>query len=303
MNSILKMWEVLTVEVAILSSVAFTDEGRLFELARANTNLMAEHNCLYFGGRKYRTVFKPALDAPKARPVASETSALFQTQIPEGQEPRRVILTGGSFLGSLTSTIENGQFYPSAGERLSFISHVFDGQPIQLFIALRNPASVIAGVLAALPQQDRQQILSSTDLSCLSWLPMIEDIQELAPNIEITLWSDTHAPLIIGKVFRALAGLPEDAPLTNEFAFLSSLLADAGVRELDELLSQEDFYQSSATRDALAEIFERHAHAEAIEEVIDYPGWDDEVVAAFTELYEQDLAQLQTMPGIRFLTP
>lgn len=290
-------------QVVIHAGVAFTDEGQIIDLFETNAELLRDHEVSIFGFGTYKRHFRTALDALE---TGSETAAIrdgFLKRLPRNTRVERAILSTPRFLGELPTAVMDGQFYPLAGQRIAYLGDVFEGTQLELFIALRNPGAFVPRALMRLPETDRQRILAETDLSCLSWLTLIDNIRDLAPDVNITLWSDETSPLIRGDVARAMAGLSKDVPLDQEYALLSSLVSSTGQHEIQALLETHPPEGTPALRADLGRIFEEFALPEAIEEELDLPGWSNEIIEAFTELYEQDLAMLKHMPEIRFIEP
>ncbi|WP_299666163.1 hypothetical protein [uncultured Ruegeria sp.] len=290
-------------QMVIQAGAHFTDHDRLLDLLQANAAMVAENHAAFWALRPFRKIFRPALKPSADRPSHQETLARFQKLMPQEQQVDRAILSSALYLGERASIIMDGQFYANAGQRMAYLDHLFSESPVELFVGLRNPGSFIPKVLMLLSAPEREHIIATTDLSCLSWFSMIEDIRDLAPDVRITLWSNEDSPLILGDIARALVGLPEDVPLDQEYTLLSSLVSDLGKQELQGLIEQQRAPNDPILRERLSQLFQQHALTEAIEEEVELPGWNEEIVAAFTELYEQDLARLQTMPDIRFLKP
>ena len=48
---------------------------------------------------------------------------------------------------------------------------------------------------------------------------------------------------------------------------------------------------------------DKFARDEAIEEELDIPGWDDEMIDQLTEIYDEDLYKIQAIPAINLITP
>ncbi|WP_254437995.1 hypothetical protein [Ruegeria arenilitoris] len=186
---------------------------------------------------------------------------------------------------------------------MAFLEQNFRDHQIELFMGLRNPGSFIPKLLMSLPEQERADAIRNTDLSCLSWIGMIEDIRDLAPGVQITLWGNEDTPFIWGDIIRALGDLSEDTPLVDEHDLLLSLLDETGQKEVLELSHQDAEPSEASLHENMARIFENHAKPGEIEEELDLPGWSIEVVDAFTELYEQDLERLGSIPGVRVLKP
>ncbi len=285
--------------VAIHSGVAFTDADLLLKSLHSNADMLKERGMVLYGPRRYRQAFKTPLNALETD-MPPGVDGLRQV-LPEDPAIDRAILSCPDYVGEVQTAIRDGQYYPRAGARMSFLAKAFEGHKIHLHLGLRNPASFIPKALMALPEQDRQSLLATTDLSCLSWLTMIEDIRELAPDVDITLWANEDSPLIWGDIIRSLCGLTPDVRLIDEFALLSTVVSPEGQRRLRSLEQQQGPVDRSALRNQLEAVFRDHALGEEIEEELELPGWTTEIIAAFSELYVQDLARLETMPGVRLL--
>lgn len=290
-------------QVVIHAGGAFADDGRLLNSLQANLNILSAHGVSLVGPRRYRQVFRPVFNAIGSHPVSTDELVRLMEILPDDENTQRTIFTSPDFVGEPVEAIKDGQFYPAAGQRMAILEHAFPNDQVELFFGLINPASFIPKTLAALPQDRRDQILRDTDLSCLSWLSTIEDIRDLAPGVGITLWCNEDTPLIWGDVLRAMAGLDDGMVMQDEYAFLSSLLTEPGKREVLALIRQDPQPDKRDLREALAGIFETHASPEEVEEELELPGWSADIVEAFSELYEQDLARIQSMPDIRFLKP
>lgn len=289
--------------VAIHAGVLLTDEGRLLNALRANARLIGESKGIVWGRRRYRQIFEPILKVPKEEAAVSEAFAKFLSMIPQARSVERVILSTAAFFGEQELVIDDGQLYPFAGQRMALADQMLQDITVELFVGLCNPGTFIPKILMQLSDARRQAVVNSTDLSCLGWLPMIEDIRDLAPDVKITLWRNEDSPLIWGDILRAIAGAPPETPVEGEFGFLSSLLSEAGQHQIEMAAETVPVARDAGFRMALAQVFQQHALPDAIEEELDLPGWSEDVIAAFTELYEQDVLRLQSMPDIRFLAP
>jgi len=225
-------------------------------------------------------------------------NAELQDTLPNKPGIERVIMSNDKTFGPRRTALLNGQIYPFAGQRIAYTQEILGDMQIELFVGLSNPAFFVPKVLMSLHTEIRQGILNTTDLSCLSWLSMIEDLSDLAPGIAITLWPNEDTPLIWGDIIRAISGLPANVPMMDEHALLASLLTETGKRELATRLQHP---KAIVPRDVLKQIFENHAQPDLIEEEVELPGWTSDIVEAFTEIYEQDLAKIRTLPNVHLL--
>ncbi|WP_170326789.1 hypothetical protein [Ruegeria arenilitoris] len=290
-------------QVVFHAGVAFTDEGRVLASLTKNASALATHGAAFFGPRRYKRVFKPAFDRFETATAELLAQQTIEGILPSGGGTRRAIYSSGSFAGDPEMALQDGQLYPFAGRRMALLEHSFRDHEVELFMGLRNPGSFVPKLLMSLPEEARTDAIRDTDLSCLSWIGMIEDIRDLAPNVQITLWGNEDTPFIWGDIIRALAGLDEDTPLEDEHDLLLSLLDETGRNEVLTLTSQDAAQSKAILHENMARIFDNHAQPEEIEEELHLPGWSTEIVDAFSELYEQDLERLGSIPGVRVLKP
>lgn len=290
-------------QVVIHAGVAFTDEGRVLASLTKNASALATHEAAFFGPRRYNRVFKPAFDRFETAPAEFLAQQNINGILPSNKGTRRAIYSSGSFAGERETALQDGQLYPFAGRRIALLEQGFRDHQVELFLGLRNPGSFVPKLLMSLPEEARTNALRDTDLSCLSWIGMIEDIRDLAPSVQITLWGNEDTPFIWGDIIRALAGLDENTMLEDEHDLLLSLLDETGQKEVLALTSRDAAQSRASLHENMARIFDNHAQQEEIEEELDLPGWSTEIVDAFSELYEQDLERLSTIPGVRVLKP
>ncbi|CUK05658.1 hypothetical protein RUE5091_02747 [Ruegeria denitrificans] len=290
-------------QVAIHAGAAFTDEGRVLNSLKNNSGTLTGNGVKFFGIRRYNRIFKPVFEQAEIETLDSTSYQNIQGILPSEADTRRVVFSSGRFAGDANAALREGQLYPFAGRRMALLEQIFDDHQVELFMGLRNPGSFIPKLLMSLPEGEREDIVRNTDLSCLSWIGMIEDIQDLAPNVKITLWSNEDTPFIWGDIMRALTGLGEHTALVDEYDLLATLLDETGRNKVDALAQRVGVQDKTVRHENLAQIFEEHAQPDKIEEELDLPGWSSDIVDAFSELYEQDLQRLGAISGVRILRP
>ncbi len=290
-------------QVVIHAGVAFTDDGLLARSLQANRAALQERRTLLLGPRHCRQFVKVMSDTLADNAAPPDARRDLQSILPKGSDAQRVLVSSEKFFGPRRTAIQDGQLYPLAGQRTAYTERLLEGVQIELFFGLMNPAIFIPKILLSLRNELRRTILKSIDLSCLSWLSMLEDLRDLAPGIRLTLWEHEDTPLIWGDIMRAMSGLPEDTAMQDEHALLASLLTEVGKRELVVVNQHRTSQDDGAVRAEIRRIFEHHAEPDKIEVELDFPGWNADVISAFSELYAQDLDRIQTMQGVRVLRP
>lgn len=289
-------------QVAIHAGAAFTDEGSLLRSLQANRQILADNGAILFGPRRFRQEFRPAFRFMHDTTQRNAALDRIRGTLPPDDSAQRSIFLSDHMFGGGESYLEDGQLYPLAGQRMAFLDEAFADAQVELFFALKNPGSFVPKHLMTLSEAEREDLIRSTDLSCLGWSHMIDDIRDLAPNVQITLWCNEDCPFIWGDVIRAISGLSYDADVRGEYALLLSLLTEDGQRQAGSLIESATAYNRSDVRGELGLILAENALPEMVEEELELPGWSAEVVEAFSELYEQEVDRLQTLPGVRMLT-
>ncbi|WP_157770184.1 hypothetical protein [Ruegeria marisrubri] len=251
--------------------------------------------------RIYRGALREAFAASEAGRPGQRDDLI--TRILGGERAERVVLSNTHFFGTKWAGIAEGSFYPQAGPRMAQLCEIFRGDQVELFMCIQNPGIFIPKTLNALPETRRNKILGTTDLSALSWSRMVEQVLQMAPQAKITLWCNEDAPMIWGRILRALAGLTPGEPVRGQYSLLAEILTEDGRRELSARVSRNPERDEADTQELVADILQRHADRDKIEEELDFPGWSNEVIDAFTELYENDVAKMRAMPGVTFLAP
>lgn len=288
-------------QVVIHAGVPYTDAGQLLANLAAHKGALYKAGTLPLGPRRCRQFVKVMSDAMASGLPLAEAREQMNAVLPDAADIQRVVVSSEKFFGPMRAALQHGQIYPFAGKRAAYTQDLLNGAQIEIFAGLMNPGLFIPRVLTALDPARTRSILDTTDLSCLSWVTMIEDLGDLVPDVKITLWENEDSPLIWGDILRAMAGLPDSIAIPGEHTLLASLLTEQGKHQLLPLIQQEQSGARLASGAELARLLEAHAQPDRVEEELDLPGWSTEIVSAFSELYAQDMAKIRTMPNVRVL--
>ena len=85
--------------------------------------------------------------------------------------------------------------------------------------------------------------------------------------------------------------------------YLEEILGEAGMARLRERLAAQDRLTVAQRRAISSEMIESHASAAALDQVIDLPGWTQEVVDRVTANYRTDVGEIAVLPGVEFVLP
>ena len=85
--------------------------------------------------------------------------------------------------------------------------------------------------------------------------------------------------------------------------FVEEVLGEAGMVRLKERLATQDRLSVAQRRAISSEVMESHAPAAALDQVIDLPGWTQDVVDGVTANYRADVGEIAVLPGVEFVLP
>lgn len=280
-----------------------TDEDRLLKCLLSNREAFSKQGISIPGPGKYRKLFKKTFAAlqdgspdPAARDVLLE-------EILDGESADRLVLSNTNFFGSEFSAVDEGMLYPRAAARMEQLRDVFRYDQMEMFLAIRNPASFVPAVLAKASGERVTEVMASTDMSVLRWSDMIERIRAAVPDLPLTVWCNEDTPLIWAQLIRDLAGLEHGSKIVGGFSLLSEIMSAEGMKRFRSYLHAHPELTEMQKRRVIAAFLDKYALEDEVEEELDLPGWTEEMVDELTDLYDEDVFAIQRIPGVQFIAP
>ncbi len=280
----------------------FTDDERLLRCLLKNRDLLAQHDIVVPGPKRYRRLLRETATRLKGQPAVVADQALILEQIMEEDRASRLILSWDSFL-SLPNYVLKDKLYPAAGERVRAFCQIFPEIEAEFHLAIRNPASFLPQLYDSLKPESYRDFLNGADPFDMYWSEVIERILEANPGVPLTIWCDEDTPLIWPEVLRAVSGLPEDARIEGEDDLLASLMSGEGLTRMNAYIASHPPQTVMQRRKIVSAFLDKFALPERVDQEIAMPGWTAEMVAEITALYEEDVARIAHMPGLTFLAP
>ncbi len=280
-----------------------TDEDRLLKCLLRNKEQLARHGTAVPGPGKYRTLLKEAYKAMLSAPPARDAREVLLDAILDDERADRLILSNEHFFGSQRYAVDGNTLYPLAEERLDQTRQLFHMDRVELFLAIRNPASFLPLVLRKASARRLHEVLSTTDPMALRWSELLVRIRAALPDLPITVWCNEDTPLIWGQLLREMAGLEHGTPVEGELDLLAEIMTPEGMRRLQSYLAARPGLNEIQRRRVHAAFLDKFAIEEAVEEELDLPGWTDELVETLTELYDEDVLRIQNIPGVTLIAP
>jgi len=277
------------------------DDERLLGSLLKNRAILAGAGVLVPDPDRYRPLLRGAPAARRALPGGDElrTSLLDAAG---AAAIRRIVLSDPSLLGAPGRALDRQMLYPEAEAAARRLSRIFPGDGCGFFLGLRNPATFLPALCAAMPAEEAARVLSGSDPRRLRWSDLVRRIRAADPGARITVWCSEDAPLIWPELMRAIADVGPEIRLKGSDDLLAAIMTPTGLRRLRDYLAAHAPPDAARRRRIVSAFLDKYAIAAAIEEAIDIPGWTAELVDELTRGYEEDLAEIAKIGAVTLLS-
>jgi hypothetical protein len=119
----------------------------------------------------------------------------------------------------------------------------------------------------------------------------------------ITVWCNEDTPLIWAQIVREMGGLDPTTAFEGEFSLLAEIMTASGMRRFESYLASHPGMTEIQKRRVIAAFLDKFVKEDAIEEELDTPGWTEQIVERLTEIYDEDIFEIQRVPGVNMITP
>ena len=280
-----------------------TDDERLLKCLLRNKEDFAKVGVSVPGPGKYRTLLKEAFKALQTNDPAPEARDVLIDAILDDEMADRLILSNAHFFGSQRHSIVGGVLYPEAPQRIANLRRLFEFDQIEMFMAIRNPATFLPAVLGKAPDRKIREAMGDRDPREFRWSDLLLRIREAAADIPITVWCNEDTPLIWAQIVRELAGLEHGEKIVGGFDLLSEIMSKEGMKRFRAYLHEHKGMSEMQKRRVIAAFLDKFALDDVVEEELDLAGWTDELVEEMTDIYDEDVLNIQRIPGVQVISP
>lgn len=284
--------------------VHFTDEDRLLKCLLKNKGMLAKDGIIVPGPGKYRKLLRQTSFGLRGGSATPEMQAEILDAVLDGENVERLVFSAPMLLSNPGSMLRNGALYERAGERVAALRTMFPDTPSEFFIALRNPATLLPTVPGEIASpQEFLDTLTTCDPRGLRWSDTIARIRGENPDTPLTVWCNEDTPLIWPELLREISGHDPQMVLDGTDDFLASIMLPEGMDRMHAYLATHPPATEIQRRRIVAAFLDKFAIADEVEVELDLPGWDDALVDDLTEMYDEDVYQIEKMPGVNFIAP
>ncbi len=290
-------------QVMFHAGVHCTDDDRVLKCLLRNRTEFLEIGSVVPPPGRYRKLLHQTLVAlTKTEPAPDARDILLET-ILDGDHADRLLLSNENLFCIAKLAVSNGILYPNAGMRIGQLKSLFQGDQIEIFLAIRNPATFLPALFDAAPVDDLDELLRDSDPFDLSWSELIWRIRDEHPDVALTVWCNEDSPLIWAQIIREMAGLNPGTKIKGGFDLLSEIMTRDGMKRFRAYLAEHPVMSEIQKRRVMVAFLDKFAREDVIEEELDLPGWTDELVDGLSEAYDEDVYEIARIPGVNFITP
>ncbi len=284
-----------------------TDGERLLRSLMRNTDALSELGVRVPGPSRYRKLLRETiLSLGNGVPSAATRDILLDAIIDE-QDTTRLVLSNSTFLCQPSRIFEDGAFYATATAKVQALRALFPGDEIELYLALRNPATFVPAVWDQVTEQIKGKefggFLGGLDPRMIRWSDMVSRIRAAVPDVPLTVWCNEDTVLIWGELLRALAGVGAVHGMVGDYDLLATIMTPDGMQRFLSYMQSHPGQTEAQARRVIGAFLDKYAIPEAIEDEVDLPGWDAALIEDMTRGYEADVARIAAMDGVTFIAP
>lgn len=292
-------------KVIFHTGVHCTDDKRILGCLRRNARTWRPEGIAIPEIHIYRQFLSDAVNRiGAASPAQDVRDILIDAFLPDDAEPLdRLVLSHENFFCVPKLMFSGGRIYRKAEARLSTMARIFAQDEVELFLGLRDPASFLPAAFAATPTQNFTEFMCGLDAMQFRWSDLIRRLRADVPEVPITLWCNEYTPFIWGQVIREMAGIEMSRKIVGAFDIFASIIKPEGMRRFRAFLHANPNLSETQKRRVMVAFLDKYARAEAIEEELNLPGWDEALIDRLSAQYEEDIASISHIPGVRIIEP
>lgn len=280
-----------------------TDDDRLLKSLLKNAGMLSDIGVKVPGPGKYRRLIRETIQNLNGAKPAPNTREILLDAITEDDGAERLVMSNTNFICIANRIFDGGIFYEQAEAKIQALHEIFHEDEIELFVALRNPATFLPAVFGESKAVSPDGYLQGVHPTQIRWSDLIRRIQHRFPQTKLTVWCNEDTPLIWAEILRAMAGVERDQRITGGFDLLASIMSAEGMTRFLNYLRAHPPKTDMQKQRVIAAFLDKYAVDDKIEETVEWPGMTDEIVDELSALYENDVAFIDQLPGVTFIAP
>lgn len=290
-------------DIALHLGAHLTDGTHLRNCLLHNRDRLAAQDILVPRARDYLSLINEAAQHIASGHGAPDAFDHLCSAVAAQPDTARLVLSAPRLLARLPESLSETEFYPNVARRISALRHIFRGQDVTVFLAIRNPASFVPAFLNSGSVQSDGADDLDVQGETLRWSALITQFRELWPEAGITVWCDEDTPFLWHRLLRIVSGHMPDREFDRSFDWFDSVLRDGASDKLEAYLDASPPVDEAHRQRVIAAFLDKFSDPDKLEIDASVTGWDEARIDLISTLYEDDTDEIRAMPGVRFITP
>jgi len=279
-----------------------TDEGQINYCLARNRRLLGAEGIIVAHPGKFRPAIREAVKGLHGTVAPPEMQEAILDSILTEDDPQRILFSNDGFICGFPRILANGALYPDAGDKCLKLFNLFHDHEVEFCLAIRNPATFLPAVHAKRPDGDFASFLSRADPMTLRWSEVIARIRERLPDVPLKVWSNEDTPFIWRELIREITDHSPTTQLAGLDDYLKTIMLPEGLERMEAYLDSHPPANEIQRRRILSAFLDKFETEDPTQDV-SAPGWTMDYIDALTEIYEEDLFEIERMPGVQFISP
>ena len=290
-------------KIAMHLGVHLTDDLKLRTCLRANKQMLEAEGIIVPRARNFLNLMRSAANQVTSGDDVPGFSADLLASVQATEATRRLVFSAPGLLSKLHEAVDGSMFYPGARARMTAFRQLLADHEVEIFMAIRNPASFVPALLQDMKEFERAEMLQSLQATELRWSHLIAEMRETWPEAPITIWCDEDTPFIWHRVLRIVSGHEPETEFEGSFAWFETVMVDGGADKLAAYLQASPPVDDTHRQQVISAFLEKFCDTEKLDIDFSLTEWDETLVDVISQLYEDDMELIRTMDGVRLIQP
>ncbi|MEL6313420.1 MAG: hypothetical protein AAFQ60_05140 [Pseudomonadota bacterium] len=279
-----------------------TDEDRLVTCLLKNAEHLEAIGTVVPEPESYRNMLRDTIAAATDGAAPPDLGQNLRNALLPSGDADRLVISNDSFFGTHKMAVKR-MFYPASCARLEALRQLLPDDHVELFFAVRNPASFMPALLEITNFNSIGDLFRGYDPLSFRWSELFERIRAQIPDIPITVWCNEDTPLIWAELIREMGGLDPTQEIEGEYDLLQEIMSEGGMKRFLSYVHSHPGMTEVQKRRVIAAFMDKFVDDDAVEEEYELAEWTVDIVDQMTELYEEDVFNIPRVPGVTLITP
>ncbi|TDW41712.1 hypothetical protein LY39_00821 [Roseinatronobacter bogoriensis subsp. barguzinensis] len=290
-------------KIAMHLGVHLTDDKKARTCLRANKPMLEAAGILVPRASSYLNLMRGAAGQVVTGAEIPDFDEKLRASVEATDSTQRLVLSAPGLLAKQHEAVEGNMFYPGARARISAFRKLLQDHEVEIFMAIRNPASFVPALLQDMKEGERAELMQGLKGAELRWSHLIAEMRETWPEAPITLWCDEDTPFIWHRLLRLISGYEPETEFENSFDWFETAMIDGGAQKLAAYLDAMPPVDEAHRQQVISAFLEKFCDPDKLEIDFSLTGWDETQIDVISQLYEDDIELIRTMEGVRLLQP